>query len=292
METNIFYNKPKRKGLFSAIIGGIMTVAGIILLVFPLAVDSGVEEIIKNLVMLASGGVLLIAGFCLLISGMTQWLIRPYAVVFTKDGLYDFTGKHKNGMFVEWNNVKDARVYGKGDSAFIGIDLISLDIAYKSLNGKQKREICENISNGMPALMIHQNEVTEPIGSIVKTVLQIRLGKDEEITDTEIQSDIFVPEGTQECEKSVTAETAKSAEMPVLPDTDTPDEAESDDISEEKSSPEEPAEPVTESTENEDAVTTEEKVPENTEEKRQPEKFKESASIDDLLAMLSIGDEK
>ena len=167
------YNKTKRKGLISATIGGVMTVAGIVLLILPLATVSGVAEITRNLIFLLCGGISLITGFCLLISGMTQWMIRPYAVVFTDEGLFDFTGKHKNGMFIEWNNIKDAHVYGKGEAAFIGLDLISLDIAYNSITAKQKREINEHISNNMPAVIISQSEIAEPIGSVVKAILQV-----------------------------------------------------------------------------------------------------------------------
>ena len=168
-----FYNKAKRKGVISAAVGLVMTLAGIVLLILPLAIPSGPNDIKKNIACLACGGVSLVAGFCLMISGMTQWLVHPYAVVFTDEGVYDFTGSHKNGMFIEWNNIKDARIYGKGEMSFIGIDLISLDIANKNASYKDMREINEHISNNMPAVIIAQSEIKEPICSIVKEILQM-----------------------------------------------------------------------------------------------------------------------
>lgn len=315
MQTPIFYNKTKRRGLFRAILGGIFTVSGILLLILPLAVSSGIEDITKSLIYLTVGGVSLVAGFCVMISGLTQWLVRPYAVVFTKDGLYDFTGKHKNGLFVEWHNVKDSKVCGKGDSAFIGIDLISLDIAYKSVTGKQKREICENISNNMPAIMIHQNEVTEPIGSIVKTILQIRLGTKADLfnteelkpepdepsatpteeNDTELTADeekpyaleFFdsSPEEKSESKKDLFIQNAFEKTGPIdIPET--ADALIEEPIDSEENAQQEPLlvipEPVTK-------VENDKKA----QEKEMTQKdFSKAASIDDLLAMLSIGDEK
>ncbi len=315
MQTPIFYNKTKRRGLFRAIIGGIFTVSGILLLVLPLAVSSGIEDITKNLIYLSVGGVSLVAGFCVMISGLTQWLVRPYAVVFTKDGLYDFTGKHKNGLFVEWHNVKDSKVCGKGDSAFIGIDLISLDIAYKSVTSKQKREICENISNNMPAIMIHQSEVTEPIGSIVKTILQIRLGTKADLFNTEeLKPEPFEPANTI-IEKNDTALMTDDEKPYSLEIFDSSPEENSESKKDlfiqnafEKTGPidipettgtftEEPID-WEEDTEEEQLATIPEPAPavkseEKAEEKETaPKDFSKASSIDDLLAMLSIGDEK
>ncbi len=284
-----FYNKTKRKGLFSAIAGGIMTAAGIVFLILPLAIVTGADGMVRNLVFLGAGAVLLISGFCLMISGLTQWLVRPYAVVFTDEGLFDFTGKHKNGMFIEWNNIKDARIYGKGDAAFIGIDLISLDMAYKNISSKQKREICENISNNMPAVIISQYEITEPIGSVVKSILQIRLGS---------KADIFKME---ELENDV-----NNAVSPAFSkdEPDEPSKTGKTDLSSEKKEVKEP-EAVIQKT-----VAKKAPVPEETEEVSEEElkkldtaeinisstemakKMSETASIDDLLAMLSIGDDK
>lgn len=282
------YNKSKRKGLPSAIAGGVMTAAGIVFLILPLAIVSGVDGIIRNLVFLGAGAVLLISGFCLLISGLTQWLVRPYAVVFTDEGLFDFTGKHKNGMFIEWNNIKDARIYGKGEAAFIGIDLISLDMAYKYISPKQKREICENISNNMPAVIINQYETTEPIGSIVKAILQVRLGT---------KADMFKPE---ELESS-----ASGAEVPVFTKEEIEELSATGDVTvtyENRQAKE--AEPVkeqagieTDTTEEIEEVSEEELKKLDTAEinassTEMAKKLSDTASIDDLLAMLSIGDDK
>jgi len=273
----------------SAILGGTMTAAGIVFLILPLAIVSGAAEMVRNLVFLGAGAVLLISGFCLLISGLTQWLVRPYAVVFTDEGLYDFTGKHKNGMFIEWNNVKDARIYGKGEAAFIGIDLISLDMAYKNISSKQKREICENISNNMPAVIINQYEIAEPIGGVVKSILQIRLGT---------KADMFKME---ELENAVNnAETPAFSKEELAELNKTGDVA----LSSEKTEVKEPEAVIQKS------VTNKEPAPEETEEVSEEElkkldtaeinisstemakKMSETASIDDLLAMLSIGDDK
>lgn len=288
------YNKTKRKGLPCAILGGIMTLAGIVFLILPLALVSGVNEIVRNLVFLGIGAVLLISGFCLLISGLTQWMVRPYAVVFTDEGLFDFTGKHKNGMFIEWNNIKDARVFGKGEAAFIGIDLISLDIAYKSISAKQKREICENISNNMPAVIINQYEITEPIGSVVKAILQVRLGT---------KADIFKQE---ELENAV-----NNVKPPVFSKKDLEELSATGDVKfasakeEKKGAPIQPekaeeAEALPaddgESTEMDEYTAEEIKKFDTVElDKNSAEMVKnapDSTSIDDLLAMLSIGDDK
>lgn len=284
-----FYNKTKRKGLLSAIVGGIMTAAGIVFLILPLAIVSGVDGMVRNLIFLGAGAVLLISGFCLLISGLTQWLVRPYAVVFTDEGLFDFTGKHKNGMFIEWNNIKDARIYGKGEAAFIGIDLISLDMAYKNISSKQKREICENISNNMPAVIINQYEITEPIGSVVKSILQIRLGT---------KADMFKMEELENDVNNVVLPTFSKEEP------DEPIKTGDTDLPSEKREVKEPEAVIQET------VTKKEPVPEETEEVSEEElkkldtaeinisstemakKMSETASIDDLLAMLSIGDDK
>ncbi|MBO5981334.1 MAG: hypothetical protein J6Q24_02690 [Clostridia bacterium] len=284
-----FYNKTKRKGLLSAIVGGIMTAAGIVFLILPLAIVSGVDGMVRNLIFLGAGAVLLISGFCLLISGLTQWLVRPYAVVFTDEGLFDFTGKHKNGMFIEWNNIKDARIYGKGEAAFIGIDLISLDMAYKNISSKQKREICENISNNMPAVIINQYEITEPIGSVVKSILQIRLGT---------KADMFKMEELENDVNNVVLPTFSKEEP------DEPSKTGDTDLPSEKKEVKEPEVVIQET------VTKKEPVPEETEEVSEEElkkldtaeinisstemakKMSETASIDDLLAMLSIGDDK
>lgn len=283
------YNKTKRKGLPSAILGGTMTAAGIVFLILPLAIVSGAAEMVRNLVFLGAGAVLLISGFCLLISGLTQWLVRPYAVVFTDEGLYDFTGKHKNGMFIEWNNVKDARIYGKGEAAFIGIDLISLDMAYKNISSKQKREICENISNNMPAVIINQYEIAEPIGGVVKSILQIRLGT---------KADMFKMEELENA--AYNAETPAFSKEELAELNKTGDVA----LSSEKTEVKEPEDVIQKS------VTNKEPAPEETEEVSEDElkkldtaeinisstemakKMSETASIDDLLAMLSIGDDK
>lgn len=282
------YNKSKRKGLPSAIAGGVMTAAGIVFLILPLAIVSGVDGIIRNLVFLGAGAVLLISGFCLLISGLTQWMIRPYAVVFTDEGLFDFTGKHKNGMFIEWNNIKDARIYGKGEAAFIGIDLISLDMAYKYISPKQKREICENISNNMPAVIINQYETTEPIGSIVKAILQVRLGT---------KADMFKPE---ELESS-----ASGAEVPVFTKEEIEELSATGDVTVSYENRQaKKAEPVkaqagieTDTTEEIEEVSEEELKKLDTAEinvssTEMAKKLSDTASIDDLLAMLSIGDDK
>lgn len=289
------YNKTKRKGLFSAIAGGVMTAAGIVFLILPLAVVSGVDEIIRNLVFLGVGAVLLISGFCLLISGLTQWMVRPYAVVFTDEGLYDFTGKHKNGMFIEWNNIKDARIYGKGESAFIGIDLISLDMAYKYISSKQKREICENISNNMPAVIISQYEIAEPIGSVVKAILQIRLGTKSDMFRMEelenavnvAEAPVFSKEEMEELNKTGDVDFSSKekdvekteAVLPVAEET----------VTETLNPPEEPEEPEEVAEEELKKLDTAEINITSTE---MAKKMSDTASIDDLLKMLSIGDDK
>lgn len=282
------YNKTKRKGLISAIIGGVMTVAGIVLLILPLATVSGVAEITRNLIFLLCGGISLITGFCLLISGMTQWMIRPYAVVFTDEGLFDFTGKHKNGMFIEWNNIKDAHVYGKGEAAFIGLDLISLDIAYNSITAKQKREINENISNNMPAVIISQSEIAEPIGSVVKAILQVRLGtKAEDITEevtAEAKEDpapVFTPDELDELNRTGDVKFASYAKF----------EKTSDDIPVPKAEIKKSDIIETIVAEEKKAMLDEvEKAEEGKGEKEEP--IPDNASIDDLLSLLSIGEDK
>lgn len=282
------YNKTKRKGLISAIIGGVMTVAGIVLLILPLATVSGVAEITRNLIFLLCGGISLITGFCLLISGMTQWMIRPYAVVFTDEGLFDFTGKHKNGMFIEWNNIKDARVYGKGEAAFIGLDLISLDIAYNSITAKQKREINENISNNMPAVIISQSEIAEPIGSVVKAILQVRLGtKAEDITEevtAEVKEDpapVFTPDELDELNRTGDVKFASYVKF----------EKTSDDIPVPKAEIKKSDIIETVVAEEKKAMLDEvEKAEEDKGEKEEP--IPDNASIDDLLSLLSIGEDK
>lgn len=317
MQTPIFYNKTKRKGLLRAIIGCIFTIAGILALILPLATVSGIENITKNLISLSAGGVSLIFGFCMLISGMTQWMVRPYAVVLTTDGLYNFTGKHKNGMFIEWNNIKDSKVCGKGESAYIGIDLVSLEIAYKSISKKEKREISENISNNMPAVMINQSEVSEPIGSIVKTVLQIRLGTKADLFDADETESSLGESDIQQIEKN---ENHLSEEME---NTYIPEIYES--ASEETSEDEkslfiknvfEKTGPIEISEDNTEIIPTDADMPEETdviknapleeiekvldtsvsetkeESKTTNKDFSTDTSIDDLLAMLSIGDEK
>lgn len=282
------YNKTKRKGLISATIGGVMTVAGIVLLILPLATVSGVAEITRNLIFLLCGGISLITGFCLLISGMTQWMIRPYAVVFTDEGLFDFTGKHKNGMFIEWNNIKDAHVYGKGEAAFIGLDLISLDIAYNSITAKQKREINENISNNMPAVIISQSEIAEPIGSVVKAILQVRLGtKAEDITEevtAEVKADpapVFTPDELDELNRTGDIKFASYVKF----------EKTSDDIPVPKAEIKKSDIIETIVAEEKKAMLDEvEKAEEDKEEKEEP--IPDNASIDDLLSLLSIGEDK
>lgn len=282
------YNKTKRKGLVSAIIGGVMTVAGIVLLILPLATVSGVAEITRNLIFLLCGGISLIAGFCLLISGMTQWMIRPYAVVFTDEGLFDFTGKHKNGMFIEWNNIKDAHVYGKGEAAFIGLDLISLDIAYNSITAKQKREINEHISNNMPAVIISQSEIAEPIGCVVKAILQVRLGtKAEDITE-EVAAEVkenpapaFTPDELDELNRTGDVKFASYVKF----------EKTSDDIPVSKSEIKKSDIIETIVAEEKKALLDEaEKTEEDKGEKDEP--IPDNASIDDLLSLLSIGEDK
>ncbi len=282
------YNKTKRKGLISAVIGGVMTLAGIVLLILPLATVSGVEEITRNIIFLLCGGISLITGFCLLISGMTQWMIRPYAVVFTDEGLFDFTGKHKNGMFIEWNNIKDAHVYGKGDAAFIGLELISLDIAYNSISAKQKREIGENISNNMPAVIIPQAEIAEPIGSVVKAILQVRLGtKAEEIkeeTKEEVKAEpapTFTPDELDELNRTGDVKLTGFVKFDKTADNipvSNPDIKKSEVI--EKIVAEEKKAIL------EEAEKTEETDP------VQEKEIPETASIDDLLSLLSIGEDK
>lgn len=283
------YNKTKRKGLISAVIGGIMTVAGIVLLILPLATVSGVEEITRNVVFLLCGGISLIAGFCLLISGMTQWMIRPYAVVFTDEGLFDFTGKNKNGMFIEWNNIKDAHVYGKGEAAFIGLDLISLDIAYNSITAKQKREINEHISNNMPAVIISQTEIAEPIGSVVKAILQVRLGTQaEDITEKEVKAEVkenpvpsFTPDELDELNRTGDIKFTSYVKF----------EKTSDDIPVPKAEIKKSDIIETIVAEEKKAMLDEvEKAEEKTAEKEEP--IPENASIDDLLSLLSIGEDK
>lgn len=282
------YNKTKRKGLISAIIGGIMTVAGIVLLILPLATVSGVAEITRNLIFLLCGGISLITGFCLLISGMTQWMIRPYAVVFTDEGLFDFTGKHKNGMFIEWNNIKDAHVYGKGEAAFIGLDLISLDIAYNSITAKQKREINENISNNMPAVIIFQSEIAEPIGSVVKAILQVRLGtKAEDITEEvtaeakEDSAPVFTPNELDELNRTGDIKFSSYVKF----------EKTSDDIPVPKAEIKKSDIIETIVAEEKKAMLDEvEKAEEDKGEKEEP--IPDNASIDDLLSLLSIGEDK
>lgn len=283
------YNKTKRKGLISAVIGGIMTIAGIVLLILPLATVSGVEEITRNIIFLLCGGISLIAGFCLLISGMTQWMIRPYAVVFTDEGLFDFTGRHKNGMFIEWNNIKDAHVYGKGDAAFIGIDLISLDIAYNSISAKEKREIGENISNNMPAVIIPQAEIAEPIGSVVKAILQVRLGtkageneeEKAEKVSTAKSAPAFTPDELDELNRTGDVKLSNFAKFDKTADNIPVSDA---DIKKSKAI---------------ESIVAEEKKAifkevEKTEEAKtvQEKEIPETASIDDLLSMLSIGEDK
>lgn len=312
-----FYNKAKRKGVISAAVGLVMTLAGIVLLILPLAIPSGPNDIKKNIAFLACGGVSLVTGFCLMISGMTQWLVHPYAVVFTDEGVYDFTGSHKNGMFIEWNNIKDARIYGKGEMSFIGIDLISLDIANKNASYKDMREINEHISNNMPAVIIAQSEIKEPIGSIVKEILQTRLGsadifEEETIAPAEpkratlsfTRDEIEQLQRTGEVklfdyEKSEREAASKANEKP-RSKTDNIVEAlktktdilytdikteEKNDIKKE----------VTEEAETE--VKAEIKAEEKTEaapktEKKTENDISAATSIDDLLSMLSIGDDK
>ena len=282
------YNKTKRKGLISATIGGVMTVAGIVLLILPLATVSGVSEITRNLIFLLCGGISLITGFCLLISGMTQWMIRPYAVVFTDEGLFDFTGKHKNGMFIEWNNIKDAHVYGKGEAAFIGLDLISLDIAYNSITAKQKREINEHISNNMPAVIISQSEIAEPIGSVVKAILQVRLGtKAEDITEEvtaevkESPAPVFTPDELDELNRTGDIKFASYVKFEKTSDDIPVPKAEikKSDIIETIVAEEKKA-----------MLDAVEKAEEDKGEKEEP--IPDNASIDDLLSLLSIGEDK
>ncbi|MGM9658234.1 MAG: hypothetical protein ACI3W9_04510 [Eubacteriales bacterium] len=172
------FAKTRTGGVGKAIAGGIVTICGIFFLIYPIATP---DTFIDGGVSILTGALLTVLGFAVMVSGLSDKFARLYAVVFTEEGIYDFTGSHKNGLFIEWNNIKDARIYGRADTAFVGIDLISLDIAYKNLSRRYRREISENISNGMPAVMIYQIDVAEPIGGIVKAILQIRLGTKSEL---------------------------------------------------------------------------------------------------------------
>lgn len=278
------YAKLKRKGLFAGILGVVLSIAGVLTLILPAALLTG--GLSEKLLYIILGAAVLVIGFYFLISGMTEFFARPYALVFTENGLVDFTGKHKNGMFVEWNNVKDAHVYGKGDAAFIGIELISLEIAYKNISASQKREMCENVSNGMPHIIIPQSEIAEPIGGIVKAILQTRLGT---------KADMFKNESLENAVNNIPAPRFTAEELKELDETGDVDFA--SDVQPDKhidkiqnSEKEErktltklskttqiPKEPLPEATEKDiDAI----------------QDMPETASIDDLLAMLSIGEDK
>lgn len=172
------FAKTRTGGVGKAVAGGIVTLCGIFFLIYPIATP---DTFVDGGVSILTGALLTVFGFAVMVSGLSDKFARLYAVVFTEEGIYDFTGSHKNGLFIEWNNIKDARIYGRADTAFVGIDLISLDIAYKNLSRRYRREISENISNGMPAIMIYQIDVAEPIGGIVKAILQIRLGTKSEL---------------------------------------------------------------------------------------------------------------
>ena len=75
-------------------------------------------------------------------------------LVFTQEGLYDFTLPGGGAGFVNWNVVGATKIYGDKKGKFIGIEVQKPKKTFKRVGKRAYAEIMTNIESGMPALVI------------------------------------------------------------------------------------------------------------------------------------------
>lgn len=75
-------------------------------------------------------------------------------LIFTQEGIYDFTLPDGGAGFVGWDAVGVTKIYGTKKAKFIGIEVQRPKKAFKRVKKRAYAEIMSNVETGMPALVI------------------------------------------------------------------------------------------------------------------------------------------
>lgn len=166
MKDNSIFIKEKRKDLFTRgfIILALMIVS--LLCAFaPLLMD-GIND--GRTAFYAIGGILFVTFLSMFIYLLYKEFHPDTLMILGSRGFVDKKNVGEN-IEIEWTNVASVKLLGNTEMPYLGITLENSDIVMAKMKKREAEEMRDNIDEGLPHILIAQNEVYTPISDIKDT---------------------------------------------------------------------------------------------------------------------------
>ena len=112
-----------------------------------------------RLILTIAGGVLAAAGLTGYIVSVVNGIRPKDAIILTNKGFTNLLIGGKEGVYVEWTQVRSLRIFGLRKSPMLGLSLVDEDAYLQQLFGKDLKEAEYNRSIGLPVIAIAQKDV-------------------------------------------------------------------------------------------------------------------------------------
>lgn len=175
MNDNYIEIKEQRKGTFTK---GLITLA-IAVISLTVALFPHISHSVKNpVVFYAIGGVAFAASITVFVMILYKECNPGNALILNGNGFTDLKNIGED-IEIEWTNISSVKMLGKGNLPFLGIVLENSDIVMSRMKKSASDKMRKNIEDGLPAIMISQNDVRIPIRDLrdicIKFVRESRL---------------------------------------------------------------------------------------------------------------------
>lgn len=111
------------------------------------------------------GGIAFIAFTSLFVYYIYKDFNPNNAMILSPKGFIDLKNIG-NDIEIEWTNVSSVKLLGKGTTPFLGISLENTDIIMERMNRNEAELMRENIEDGLPAILISQNDIKTPANQL------------------------------------------------------------------------------------------------------------------------------
>ena len=116
------------------------------------------------------GGIAFLSFTAIFVYFLYKDLHPDNAIVITDKGFVDYKNVGAD-IVVEWTNISSIKLLGRGASPFLGIMLENSDIIMEKMNRDEADLMRENIEDGLPAILISQNDIKIPINQLKETLI-------------------------------------------------------------------------------------------------------------------------
>lgn len=170
MKDNYIYVKEKRKDFLAKgfILLALMVLS--LLCAFAPLLIKGIE--IGKASFYLIGGLL----FAVFASIFVYLLYKEYKpenmLILSSRGFVDRKNVGKN-IEIEWTNVASVKTLGNKDMSYLGITLENCDIIIARMKKRDADEMRDNIDDGLPHILIAQNEIYTPVNELKDTFVRL-----------------------------------------------------------------------------------------------------------------------